>query len=103
MNDTGTSIDQITLTIIDNHLGNICEEMAIAMKRTALSPIFNEALDFVCVLFNRRGELIAQAEMNPALIAPGLFNTAWAIGEFGLESLGSRDVMVPDDPYRRWA
>ena len=59
-------IDQVTLTVIDNAIGTICMEMAAAMRRTAYSPIFNEGLDFTCVMFDRHGELIGQAEMNPA-------------------------------------
>ena len=39
-------------TIINNNFVNICREMGITMTRTAFSPIFNEGLDFSCVLFD---------------------------------------------------
>ena len=55
-----SQIDMVTLTVINNALVNICREMGTAMMRTSYSPIFNEALDFSCVIFNPRGEMIGQ-------------------------------------------
>src|SRR3989304_4023914 len=49
------TIDPVTLTILNNNFVNVCREMGITMARTAFSPIFNEGLDFSCVLFDRRG------------------------------------------------
>jgi N-methylhydantoinase B len=92
--------DQVTLTVIDNALGTICAEMSAAMRRTAYSPIFNEGLDFTCVLFDAGGQLIAQAEMNPALIAPAVFGMRWLLEEVGHDSLDLEDVVVTNDPYR---
>ena len=61
--------DPVTLTILNNAFVNICREMGVTMTRTAFSPIFNEGLDFSCVLFDRRGNMIGQAEFCPAQIA----------------------------------
>ena len=47
-------LDIVTLTVINNALVNICREMGTAMMRTSYSPIFNEALDFSCVIFSPR-------------------------------------------------
>ena len=38
------------------------------MMRTSYSPIFNEALDFSCVIFNTRGDMIGQAEFCPTML-----------------------------------
>ena len=59
-------IDPVTLTIVNNSFVNICREMGITMMRTAFSPIFNEGLDFSCVLFDREAQLIGQGEFCPA-------------------------------------
>ena len=45
--------DPVTLTVVNNALGNICNEMESAMVRTAYSPIFSESRDFSCCLFDR--------------------------------------------------
>ena len=36
------------------------------MQNTAYSPIFNEALDFSCAVFDEQGEMIGQGEFCPA-------------------------------------
>ena len=53
-------------TIINNNFVNICREMGITMMRTAFSPIFNEGLDFSCVLFDRRRQ-----HDRPGRVLPG--------------------------------
>jgi len=54
-------IDPVTLSVINNAFVNVCREMGTAMMRTSYSPIFNEGLDFSCMMFNTRGDLIGQA------------------------------------------
>jgi N-methylhydantoinase B len=93
-------IDLTTLTVIHNHLVNICREMGTAMMRTSYSPIFNEGLDFSCVLFNREGDMIAQAEFCPAQLGAILYTVKWTIAELGRESFEEGDVVIHNDPYR---
>jgi N-methylhydantoinase B len=94
------AIDPVTLTIINNSLVNICREMGITMIRTAFSPIFSEGLDFSCVLFDRKGNMIGQAEFCPAQLAASLFIVRWTLEELGVESFDPGDVVLHNDPYR---
>lgn len=96
----GSGIDPVTLTIINNSFVNICREMGITMMRTAFSPIFNEGLDFSCVLFDRHGNMIGQAEFCPAQVAASLFIVRWTVEELGLEAFEPGDVVLHNDPYR---
>lgn len=93
-------IDPVTLSIIDNHLVNICREMGIAMIRTSYSTIFNEGSDFSCVVFDRDGEMMAQAEFCPAMLGAINFTVKWCIEELGLDSFEPDDVVIHNDPYR---
>ena len=93
-------IDPVTLTIISNSFVNICREMGITMMRTAFSPIFNEGLDFSCVLFDRDANLIGQGEFCPAQIAAAMFAGRWTIEELGTDAFEPGDVMLHNDPYR---
>ena len=97
---TKDKIDQVTLSVIHNRLVNICREMGIAMMKTSYSTIFNEGLDFSCVIFNRNGDMIAQAEFCPAQLGAILFTIKWAIEEYGLENFEPDDVVIHNDPYR---
>ena len=97
---TTVEINSVTLSIIHHHLVNICTEMGTALMRTAYSPIFSEARDFACVIFDADGKLIAQGEYNPAQIGAATFVVKWAIDELGLESFEPGDVVIHNDPYR---
>lgn len=93
-------IDSVNLSVINNALINICREMGTAMMRTSYSPIFNEGLDFSCVIFNRRGEMIGQAEFCPTMLGSAQYAVSWTIEELGLESFEPGDVVIHNDPYR---
>ena len=93
-------IDPVTLSVIHNGQVNICREMGIAMMKTAYSPIFNEGLDFSCVIFSRDGEMLAQAEFNPAQLGAIQYTVGWTIAEFGLDGFEPGDVVIHNDPYR---
>jgi N-methylhydantoinase B len=93
-------MDIVTLTIINNALVNICREMGTAMMRTSYSPIFNEALDFSCVIFTPAGEMIGQAEFCPTMIGSAQYAVKWTIEELGLDSFEPGDVVIHNDPYR---
>jgi N-methylhydantoinase B len=93
-------IDQVTLTVIDNFLTSACRDMGVSMMRTAYSPIFNESLDFSCVIFDRAGQMLAQAEFCPSQIGTIKFTVNWTIDEIGLEHFAPGDVIVHNDPYR---
>ncbi len=92
--------DQVTLTVIDNYLATTCREMGIAMMRTAYSPMFNESLDFSCVLFDAKGRLSAQAEFCPSQIGTIKFTVEWMIDELGTDVYRPGDVIIMNDPYR---
>ena len=94
------AMDSVTLTIINNYLVNTCREMGLAMMKTSYSSIFNEGLDFSCVIFDRDGEMIASAEFCPAQIGAILFTMKWTIEEVGIENFEPGDVVMHNDPYR---
>ena len=93
-------IDPVTLTIISNSFVNICREMGITMMRTAFSPIFNEGLDFSCVMFDRDANVIGQGEFCPAQIAAAIFAGRWTVEELGVDAFEPGDVVLHNDPYR---
>ena len=92
--------DPVTLTVVNNALSSICDEMSSAMIRTAYSPIFSESRDFSCALFDRRLRMVGQAEMNPAIICAGLHTVPLCVKELGEENIEKGDVVVHNDPYR---
>jgi N-methylhydantoinase B len=95
-----TRIDPVTLTVIDNYLTSTCRDMGVTMMTTAYSPIFNESLDFSCVIFDPRGQMLAQAEFCPSQIGTIKFTVDWTIAELGIDGFEEGDVVIHNDPYR---
>lgn len=101
MSDTkAAEPDQITLQVVNNYLITTAREMGTAMRNTAYSPLFNEGLDFSCAIFDRRGEMIAQAEFCPSHLGAIRFVVEWTILEVGIENFHEGDIVLHNDPYR---
>lgn len=97
---TTTVLDRVGLTLLHKQLVNICDEMAVSMMRTAYSPIFSEGLDFSTLILDAKGELIATAGLNPAMLGASLYAATWIINEVGPENFAEGDVWIHNDPYR---
>jgi 5-oxoprolinase (ATP-hydrolysing) len=95
-----TKLDGVTLAIIHNHMVNTCREMASAMVRAAYSPIFNEARDFSCAIFDPDGTMLAQGEGCPSQIGAIRHTVRWTIAELGAANIAPGDVIIHNDPYR---
>ncbi len=93
-------LDPVTLTVIDNYLTSTCRDMGVTMMKTSYSPIFNESLDFSCVIFDPRGQMLAQAEFCPSQIGTIKFTVTWTLDELGLDAFEPGDVILHNDPYR---
>jgi N-methylhydantoinase B/oxoprolinase/acetone carboxylase alpha subunit len=98
--DAAIGLDPVTLTVLDNYLTSTCRDMGVTMMTTAYSPIFNESLDFSCVIFDPRGQMLAQAEFCPSQIGTIKFTVEWTLAELGLEAFEEGDVVIHNDPYR---
>ena len=92
--------DNVELTLLNQNLVNICDEMAISMMRTAYSPIFSEGLDFSTLILDSKGQLVATAGLNPAMLGASLYAATWVIEEVGAENFQEGDMWIYNDPYR---
>ena len=86
--------DPFTVEIIQNSLHAICEEMFAVMKKTAMSSIIYEVLDFGVGLTNARGELAAQGAGVPVFIG-----TLDAAVKAVLRKFDPKDDICPGDIF----
>lgn len=63
--EAGTEVDPVRLEIFNNLFMAIAEEMGVVLQSTATSVNIKERLDFSCALFDRNGNLIANAPHIP--------------------------------------
>ena len=74
--------------------------MGVTMMKTAYSPIFNESLDFSCVIFDPHGQMLAQAEFCPSQIGTIKFTVDVDDRRARLDAFEPGDVVIHNDPYR---
>jgi len=92
-------MDSITLSVIQNGLRQVCNEMDLAFVRSAFSPVISEALDRSDGIYHRdTGELIAQGDLGlPVFVGTMQFSTQAVIERS--RDLAPGDVYIVNDPY----
>jgi N-methylhydantoinase B len=97
------AIDPITLSVLQNGLQQVCNEMDLAFVRSAFSPVIAEALDRSDGIYHRdSGELIAQGELGlPVFVGTMQFTVQAVIEQVKRlkTPLEPGDVFIVNDPY----
>lgn len=91
------AIDPIRLEVLKNRFVSLAEEMGAALMRTAFSPNIKERRDFSCALFDRHGEMLAQAAHIPVHLGSMPLSVAAALER---SDLAPGDMILLNDPYR---
>ncbi len=86
----------IELAILVNRVESICREMGAVLRLSAFSPNIKDRLDFSCALFDRRGELFAQAAHIPVHLG----SMAWAMRDIVSDvDWREGDILALNDPF----
>ncbi|MGL5166888.1 MAG: hydantoinase B/oxoprolinase family protein [Afipia sp.] len=93
------TIDPVTLSVIQNGLQQVCNEMDMAFVRAAFSPVIAEGLDRSDGIYHRStGELIAQGELGlPIFVGTMQFSTRAVIDR--AKTVDDGDIFILNDPY----
>ncbi len=94
----GTEADPVMLEVFNNLFMSIAEQMGAALENTAYSVNIKERLDFSCAVFDRLGQLIANAPHMPVHLGSMSESVQVIIGERG-DSMRPGDVYVLNNPY----
>lgn len=87
----GTNADPIMLEVFNNLFMSIAEQMGAMLANTASSVNIKERLDFSCAVFNRQGDLVANAPHMPVHLG--------SMGESIKAVIAGHAVMQPGDVY----
>jgi N-methylhydantoinase B len=96
-NETG--LDLYTQEIIQNALIAAGEEMFGALRRSSMSPIIYESLDYSVGLTDGKGELIAQGQGTTVFLGMMDSLVKEIIERYGLDNIHPGDVFISNDPY----
>src|SRR5215470_11959197 len=99
-----SNLDPVTLTVIQNGLIQVCNEMDLAFVRSAFSPVISEGMDRSDGIYDAiDGALIAQGELGlPVFVGTMQFSTRAVIDRVKSHYAGkvdSGDVFIVNDPY----
>ena len=92
------TVDPISLEVFKNLFISVCEEMGVALQRTAYSPNIKERRDFSCAMFDPQGQMVAQAAHVPVHLGAMPASVKVAIEKFA-GSFRPGDVVILNDPY----
>ena len=90
-------VNPILLEVFKNRFASIAEEMGVTLNRTAFSPNIKERRDFSCAIFDRRGDMVAQAAHIPVHLGSMPLSVKAAIEETGF---AKGDMVILNDPFR---
>jgi N-methylhydantoinase B len=92
-------ISPILLEVFNNRFAHIAEEMGAVLQRTAFSPNIKERKDFSCAIFDKEGNLVAQAAHIPVHLGSMPLSVKAALEKFG-DDFTEGDVVILNDPYK---
>ena len=91
-------VDPISLEVFKNLFISTCEEMGVALQRTAYSPNIKERRDYSCALFDPKGQMVAQAAHVPVHLGAMPASVEAAISVHS-GTFAPGDVVILNDPY----
>ena len=96
--DYGTESDPVLLEVFNSHFMNVAEQMGAVLENTAHSVNIKERLDFSCALFDRAGNLIANAPHMPVHLG-SMGDSVQAILRDNAGHLRPGDAYMLNTPY----
>lgn len=89
-------LDVIELSLFTSRIEAVCEEMGANLRRSALSPNIKDRLDFSCAVFDRDGELCAQAAHIPVHLGSMAYAMRGIVSRLAWQA---GDMVILNDPY----
>ena len=90
--------DPVMLEIFNNLFRAIAEQMGVTLQNTASSVNIKERLDFSCAIFDRHGQLVANAPHIPVHLGSMSESVEALIADKG-DTLQPGDVYMLNNPY----
>ena len=91
-------VDPISLEIVKNALQSVAEEMGATLIRAAYSTNIKDRRDCSCAIYDRNGELVAQAEHIPLHLGLMANAVKKVLDKAGVD-FKPGDTIIHNDPY----
>ena len=90
-------VNPILLEVFKNRFSSISEEMGVTLNRTAFSPNIKERRDFSCAIFDKNGDMVAQAAHIPVHLGSMPMSVKSAITG---HKFRPGDMVMLNDPFK---
>jgi 5-oxoprolinase (ATP-hydrolysing) len=94
----GTDVDPVMLEVFNNLFMSVAERMGVSLQNTASSVNIKERLDFSCALFDRDGNLVANAPHMPVHLG-SMGESIKTVIRKNHGRMRPGDVFALNDPY----
>ena len=94
----GTQADPVMLEVFNNLFMSIAEQMGVVLQNTSYSVNIKERLDFSCAIFDRQGDLVANAPHIPVHLG-SMGESVKSIIRQREGTIKAGDVFVLNAPY----
>lgn len=94
-----TSLSAIEVELLRNGLTSICDEMHVALMRSAYSTNIKERKDHSTAIFDIQGRVVVQGESLPLHLASMLGLVEVVLERVGVKNLHPGDMFVSNDPF----
>jgi N-methylhydantoinase B len=89
-------MNAVELGLFASRLESVCEEMGVVLRQAAFSTNIRDRLDFSCAVFDRDGNLCAQAAHIPVHLGSMAYAMAGIVGAL---DWADGDMVVLNDPF----
>lgn len=96
-NQNSNEYNPITLSIFNNLFMSIANQMGSSLKNTSISTNIKERLDFSCALFDKGGNLVANAPHIPVHLGSLSYCIKQILSKFN-GKIFENDVFITNDP-----
>ncbi|MEJ6392977.1 hydantoinase B/oxoprolinase family protein [Gymnodinialimonas sp. 2305UL16-5] len=94
----GTAVDPVMLEVFNNLFMSIAEQMGATLANTAYSVNIKERLDFSCAIFDRNGDLVANAPHVPVHLG-SMSESVRTVLRLNRGKIRPGDVFMMNNPF----
>ena len=93
------SLSAIEVELLRNALASICDEMYVALMKSAYSTNIKERKDHSSAIFDTRGRVVVQGESLPLHLASMLGLVEVVLERVGRDAMRPGDMFISNDPF----
>ena len=93
------NLSPIEVELLRNGMASICDEMYVAIMKSAYSANIKERHDHSAAIFDARGRVVVQGESLPLHLSSMLGLVEVVMQRFGADGIHPGDMFISNDPF----